>query len=282
MSKFSLFCAASLAVFVLSCLTLAPAVQAQQARFVSSTGNNANDCTRDAPCRTLQTAIDAVPQRGVVQILDSGTYGQTITITKSVNVVATGVAATIGVITINAPNAVVALRGLHITGRNNTTSFGTLSVDNAASVFVEDCDVEGAPGIHEGMRVNADDALVTIKGSTFRDNGFYGLIISTNSTGAQAVVENSRFLNNGSAGIHNVGSASEISIDQSVVAGNANGVFVGNGATVRVSNSTIVNNSGNGLINSAGSPGTLLSRGNNTVSGNGTNTSGTITALGGL
>jgi hypothetical protein len=50
---------------------------------------------------------------------------------------------------------------------------------------------------------------------------------------------------------------------------NANGV-----TTVRVSNSTVTGNS-IGLHNT-GSPAALLSRGNNTVEGNGMDTSGTI------
>ena len=268
-------------VAALSVLMLATAAQAQQVRFVSSTGDNANDCFRETPCRTLQRGIDAVPARGTVHILDSGAYGQNIAITKSVNVIASGVAATIGLTSIDAADGRIALRGLHFSGRNNTTAFSTLFVGNAASVLVENCDVEGtAAAGGEGMRINAANTLVTITGSTFRDNPFYGLIVTTASGGAQVVIDNSRFVNNGVAGIHNVGPGSDVSIERSVMAGNGNGVFVGNGATVRVSNSTVVNNN-TGLINNGGSPGTLLTRGNNTVNGNTTNTSGGITPLGG-
>jgi nitrous oxidase accessory protein NosD len=262
-------------------LVLTTTAHAQTARFISATGNDANECTRAAPCRTLQRGIDDAPARGVVHILDSGTYGQSLTIAKSINVVATGVAATIGQTIINAPDATIGLRGLHITGRNNTGFSGALIVANASSVYIEDCDVEGAGSTAAtAMNINLDNGFVTITGSTFRD-ARYGILITTSSDNSQVVIENSRFLNNSDAGIHNVGPGTEASIERSVLAGNGAGLSVQNGATVRISNSTVVNNA-SGLVNNGGDPGTLLTRGNNMVHGNTTPTSGTITPLAGM
>jgi hypothetical protein len=69
-----------------------------------------------------------------------------------------------------------------------------------------------------------------------------------------------------------------LTVDSSVVGGNGlNGLVVVSGVA-RVSNSTFTNNE-TGLRRTSG---TLFSRGNNTVHGNGTNTVGTITALGGI
>jgi parallel beta helix pectate lyase-like protein len=269
---------ASIAALAFFCPVFTTIAQAQQASFVSTTGNNANDCSRETPCLTLQRGINAVAAAGVVHILDSGAYGQNIMITKSVTVAATGVVATIGSITINATGGAVALRGLHITGRNNSGFGGTLTVQSAASVHVENCDVEGAAGNSNGMNIDLDDGLVTITQSTFRNNGFYGVLITTSSQNAEVVIEQSRFLNN-ITGIRNAGSGTQLSIEQSTIAGNSVfGLSVGNTGIARISNSVAVNN-GTGLQNSGA--GTLLSRGNNTVNGNTTNTAGGITPLAG-
>jgi len=45
---------------------------AQAVRFIGSTGNDANNCERLAPCLTLQRGIDETPDRGVLQVLDGG------------------------------------------------------------------------------------------------------------------------------------------------------------------------------------------------------------------
>jgi hypothetical protein len=73
--------------------------------------------------------------------------------------------------------------------------------------------------------------------------------------------------------------AIQVNVESCVASGNStNGISAtseSNGVTtVRVSNSTVTGN-GTGLINH-GSPALLLSRGNNTVEGNGTDTSSTI------
>src|SRR5262245_45321422 len=72
----------SLAIIVMS-LNL-PA-HAQAVRFIGSTGNEANNCTRQAPCLTLQRGIDETPDRGVLQVLDGGAYGAG-TIIRSITV----------------------------------------------------------------------------------------------------------------------------------------------------------------------------------------------------
>src|SRR6266571_6657569 len=79
-----------------------------QRTFVSAaTGNDANPCTRTAPCRNFAAAIAQTQSGGEVVVLDSGGYG-TVTITQAVSLVApAGVYAGISVfsgtgITVNA------------------------------------------------------------------------------------------------------------------------------------------------------------------------------------
>src|SRR4029079_1230854 len=99
-------------------LLFAASAQAQTVVYVSSTGDDANDCSRATPCRMLQRGIDQVAARGEVQIVDAGTFGGGITINKSVTISAVGVGAAVGSMVIDAPTIRVALRGLHLNGRN--------------------------------------------------------------------------------------------------------------------------------------------------------------------
>src|SRR5262249_23107685 len=64
--------------------------KAQSARtFVSSFGNDANDCSRSTPCRTFQAAHDKTFDQGVITVLDPGGYGAVI-ISKSLSIVNDG------------------------------------------------------------------------------------------------------------------------------------------------------------------------------------------------
>src|SRR5215831_462478 len=82
----SLFVATLLA---LSCHVLS--AQAQLARtYVSSLGNDANDCNRLTPCRTFQRAHDTTLANGEITVLDPGGYG-TVAITKALSIINDGV-----------------------------------------------------------------------------------------------------------------------------------------------------------------------------------------------
>src|SRR5260370_29751704 len=89
--------------------------------FVASTGSDGNPCSRFAPCRTFQSALNAVAVGGEVVALDSAGFGSNLTINKSVAITASpGVFAGIVVFTghgidINAAGSdTVILRGLTI------------------------------------------------------------------------------------------------------------------------------------------------------------------------
>src|ERR1700745_2070317 len=66
-------------------LTLAPA-QAQATRtWVSGVGDDANPCSRTAPCKTFAGAISKTADSGEIDCLDPGGFGA-VTITKSVTI----------------------------------------------------------------------------------------------------------------------------------------------------------------------------------------------------
>jgi len=89
--------------------------------WVSGVGDDANPCSRTAPCKTFAGAIAKTAAGGEINVLDPGGFGG-VTITKAITITAEDVEAGVLVagtnaITINAgANDVIVLRGLDIDG----------------------------------------------------------------------------------------------------------------------------------------------------------------------
>src|SRR6266545_4458963 len=107
----------AIAIFMFAFASMA---QAQASRtWVSGVGDDANPCSRTAPCKTFAGAISKTAACGEIDALDPGGFGA-VTITKSITLDGTGTFASIlaslttGVI-INAANTdVITLRGISI------------------------------------------------------------------------------------------------------------------------------------------------------------------------
>src|SRR5207344_3414848 len=106
-------------------------LQAQATRtWVSGVGDDANPCSRTAPCKTFAGAISKTAPGGEISVLDPGGFGG-VTITKSITLNGDGTLASILVagagvsgIVVNAqPNDVVIIRNLSILG-SGTASWG--------------------------------------------------------------------------------------------------------------------------------------------------------------
>src|SRR3982751_5037465 len=108
-----------IAVLVLVCASMA---QAQATRtWVSGVGDDANPCSRTAPCKTFAGAISKTAAGGEISALDPAGFG-IVTITKSITISGDGTlagilsAGTNGVIVNAGANDVVILRRLSIHG----------------------------------------------------------------------------------------------------------------------------------------------------------------------
>src|ERR1043166_6986907 len=95
-------------------------VQAQATRtWVSGVGDDANPCSRTAPCKTFAGAISKTATGGEINVLDPGGFGG-VTITKSITISSEGfeagvlVSGTNAIIINAATTSVVVLRGLEI------------------------------------------------------------------------------------------------------------------------------------------------------------------------
>src|SRR5687767_1796868 len=86
--------------------------------WVSGVGDDANPCSRTAPCKTFAGAISKTADGGEINAIDPGGYGA-VTITKSITIDGAGTnasilaSATTGII-VNAAGAVVVIRNVSI------------------------------------------------------------------------------------------------------------------------------------------------------------------------
>jgi hypothetical protein len=173
-----------------------------QRTFVASIGNDANACSLAAPCRSFGTALTQTSPGGEVIVLDSAGYGP-VSVTKAVSIIAPdGVYAGVSVfsadgISVNAPGAVVRLRGLAV--NNQTTTGNGISDIAAKELHVEHCQISGFTGtlLSSGVAVvtSADPSQVTVTDSTLSDNS---IGVGVGSTGGTPLVsvERSHFKGN--------------------------------------------------------------------------------------
>src|SRR5215467_12657748 len=114
--------------------------QAQATRtWVSGVGDDANPCSRTAPCKTFAGAISKTAPNGEIDVLDPGGFGA-VTITKPIRIEADGVIAgvlvsgTNGIVISAGPTDVIELRGLTFNGLG--TGLAGIKVNSAGAVHV--------------------------------------------------------------------------------------------------------------------------------------------------
>src|SRR5215213_7405132 len=94
---------ATIAAFAVPMLASAPAEAQATRTWVSGVGDDANPCSRTAPCKTFAGAISKTAPSGEINVLDPGGFGG-VTITKSLTIVADHVEA--GVL-VSGTNAII-------------------------------------------------------------------------------------------------------------------------------------------------------------------------------
>src|SRR5689334_19418047 len=123
-------------------LYTAPAHAQASRTWVSGVGDDANPCSRTAPCKTWAGAISKTAACGEIDALDPAGFGA-VTITKSITLDGTGTMASILAslttgITINAASTdVITIRGISINGFCN--GLRAINILQAKTVNIEDC-----------------------------------------------------------------------------------------------------------------------------------------------
>jgi nitrous oxidase accessory protein NosD len=232
-----------LAAVVLVLLLLSAASEAAETRYVASFGINNDDCSLSAPCRTLQRGVNRTPDGGKLVVLDSGDFGNSLTINRSITISAEGVTATLvdpGSIRIDDSDAVVVLRGLHLKGAGGPEVISGVFIAEAAAVHIERCTIERFAST--GIRLFDNNATLFVTDSIVRNNGSAGLLAAgTAQAGRTLTVDNSRFENNGGDGVSV--DRGRATITRSVASGNGgSGVSLGVDAVANVTWTTASHN----------------------------------------
>lgn len=277
--------------FLTPLLASAPAHAQASRTWVSGVGDDANPCSRTAPCKTFAGAISKTAANGEINCLDPGGFGA-VTITKSITIDCHEVYASILNAGTNGIN--IAGNGANVTLRNlNIDGFGSglkgISITTANNVWIEDCAI--FEQINQGINdTRTTGGSLTITNTVTRNNGQAGISTATSGGTLKVNMDNVRSFNNQSGvalstntngsikrsdlssntGAGYEGDGANTSIDGSLIANNATGVLNASSGTTRISNNDIMHNTA-GINNTSG---TLVSYGNNR---NDTTTAGTIT-----
>jgi len=273
-----------LAVFAV-CLICSTMAQAQATRtWVSGVGDDANPCSRTAPCKTFAGAISKTAPCGEISVLDPGGFGA-VTITKSITINGDGTLAGILFATVNAViinagvNDVVTLRSISMNGAGS----GLNGVRYLAGkqVNVENCSISNF--LNNGIDVSVGSSgtfNLTVKKTTISGNCsgapigirmttaggtatlcasidtsyLQGLASGLDVLAGTATITRSVASNNSSFGI--VAEGGVINADTNYVTCNGTGFAALGSGTLRLSNNTITgNNTGivaTGTVNTFG------------------------------
>lgn len=281
-------------LFALLLVTFASGAYAQATRtWVSGVGDDANPCSRTAPCKTFAGAISKTATGGEINVLDPGGFGA-ITITKSITIDGAGSHASIlalnvnGVI-VNGPGIFVTLRNLSINGANGTTGNG-IRIIQAAAVNIDNVNIgnfagSGTNGRGISIETATSDVRINIANSSINNMENHGIHAVPTAGNIRLVVDNVR-ISRGSQAAINLRENTAASIFRSALTNHHNSAGVRlelTTATATISNSLLANNAA-GVTNAAagGSPSVFLYANTitrNTVAGLQI-ASGTMTSLG--
>ncbi len=219
------------------CMWFNSLAQAQATRtWVSGVGDDANPCSRTAPCKTFAGAISKTATGGEISVLDPGGFGA-LTITKAITIDGgTGsgwgsvLASGANGIIVNAPaNAIVILRHLSINGTLQSTSPGINGIRFLAgkSLEVSNCEIFGfgTHGIDAFSLASASE--LHVKDTTIANCANTGISVQTTVGPALVSIDNVR-IERCSAAV-NSGNGTRTQIRNSAFTNNTFGVLIGNG-----------------------------------------------------
>ncbi|MGO9336809.1 MAG: Ig-like domain repeat protein [Terracidiphilus sp.] len=162
--------------------------------FVDTTGNDANNCTASAYCRTFSKALSVTNPGGEVVVVNSGGYGAA-TISQPVTITAIGIDASVSAttagdnaLTVNTTGNVT-IRGLNLLG-GGTGNDGIL-VTQVGFLRIYDMQIGGFA--NDGIDFFAAGGNLTVYNTKINDCATTGLLVE--ASGARAYVDGSAFDN---------------------------------------------------------------------------------------
>ena len=233
---------------------LSGSAHAQATRtWISGVGDDANPCSRTAPCKTFAGAISKTSTGGEMNCLDPGGFGA-LTITKAISIVC----------------GQSGLAGVLVSGTNGI-------VVNAPSsrVILDGLDFEGLGSGLNGVSISAA-TLVIIRNSTIRNFTGFGvnMAAATGTPAPRVLIQNTLITGNTGGGINVQGASSAINdaeVLNSLIDTNTTFGIQVVGPSTLVLSASVVTGQPNSIITSSG--GSVISYGNNVLRNTGAPTS---------
>jgi hypothetical protein len=213
------------------CVLSSPARAQATRTWVSGVGDDANPCSRTAPCKTFAGAISKTVASGEINCLDPGGFGA-LTITKAISVACESLEAgvlvggTNGIVVSAGAADTVVLRGLDFVGVG--TGFDGILFNSGAALHVENCVIRGflgSPGNGIHFAPTASSKLFVSNTTVTNNNAgaaSAGVLVRPVAGGvASGVIEGVQLLNNGN-GLIVDGTATTATAQMSIVLRNSN------------------------------------------------------------
>jgi hypothetical protein len=174
---------AAFVMCALASLQVTPAHAQATRTWVSGVGDDANPCSRTAPCKTFAGTISKTAPAGEINVLDPGGFGG-VTITKSITIRSDHVEAGVLVsgtpgVTVNAASTdVIILEGLDIEGLGTGTN--GVNIVSASSVVIRRSIIHhfSGNGVNvagpAGAKVFVQDCIISNNGGGVNVQGISG------------------------------------------------------------------------------------------------------------
>jgi len=209
-------CASLLGIALFLAISAVSAHAQATRTWVSGVGDDANPCSRTAPCKTFAGAISKTAAGGEINVLDPGGFGA-VTITKSISIIADHVEG-----------------GVLVSGTNGIV----ISAAGTDRVVLEGLDIEGlGTGINGVNVLNAGAGLVYVIRCSIRHFAQNGVLVGTSTAGTRVFIKDSFIGFNGvgasdAGGVKVNGSAANSAeLVNTLVDGNSNFAVRADGAT---------------------------------------------------
>jgi len=237
---------ASVCAMGLSLLSVPAHAQATRT-WVSGVGDDANPCSRTAPCKTFAGAISKTAPAGEINVLDPGGFGA-VTITKAITISSEGfeagvlVSGTNGIVVSAGPTDQVVLKGLDIEGLG--TGLDGVKVLSAGAVYVIKCTVHHFTGNGVNMNSSVASSRLFVKDSFITENAT-GVAVQGNGVGNIGAIADTVADGNTTNALLVSGAGNVAGVTRTILTGSTNGINLAGGATaISFGPSNIVNGAG--------------------------------------
>lgn len=227
----ALFCLTAL--FVAFVGLVSPCSAQATRTWVSGVGDDANPCSRTAPCKTFAGAISKTASQGEINVIDPGGFGA-VTITKAITIrsdhVEAGVlvSGTNGIVVSAGPTDTVVLNGLDLDGVG--TGLNGVNVISGATTYIINCAIRRFTQNGVNVVSSTTGSRVVIKDSAISLNGG-GVNVQGNGVSNGVAVIDTLIDTNKNFGVQTNGTGNNVALASSVVAGGPVGISLLNGGT---------------------------------------------------